>query len=111
MTFINHEIKPHQLTEALLGRYISLATFYTPHDNVFYLLQYLIPLLLTDLLNKPPHLPYALFNRLLLVLLLDLVVREVNEPILNVVQGVVVHAKPQIALVVEVYFGRVVVLD
>lgn len=99
--FINHEVVPNHLKEPLLACYTALTRFYTPHDDIFDLLLDVVPVFFTDVVAKGLHVPHAVVDDCLLMVLLNGVVGEVHEFVVDVVKTIVVAAEAEIALFVE----------
>ena len=108
---VDHEVVTDQLTGPLFAHHVPLAALDAPDHNVLDLLLDLEPVVGPDCVCEFGHGPHALVDVALLVVLLDAVVGEVDVSVVDVVEGEVVGAKPHVALVVEPYLGRIVVLD
>lgn len=108
---VDHEVVTHHFEETLLPSNRPLATLDAPHYDALHLLLDGPPSFLTDKLHKSLHFPHTLVNDCILVVLLDGVVGEVHELVIDIIEGVVVAAKPEVALLVEPDDGWVEVLN
>lgn len=108
---VNHEVVPNQLSRPLLADDMPLAALDAPDHNIFHLLLNDPPLLEAQPLRELPHLPHRLLCIVLLGVLLDAVVGQVREPVVDVVEGVLVVGEAQVALLVEPDARRREVLD
>lgn len=63
------------------------------------------------MLGKLGHLPHTLLDFTFFIVFLDGIVGEMDEPVVDVIQGVVVHWEAEVAFLVEVDFCGAVVLD
>lgn len=109
--FIDHEVVPNHLEKPFLACYTPLAGLYTPHDDIFNLLLDVPPVFLPDVVAKCLHVPHAIVDDCLLMILLNGVIGEMHEFVLNVVETIVVATEPEVALFVEPNNWRIIVLD
>ena len=109
--FIDHKVIPDHLKKSLLSSHRALTALDAPHNDALHLVLDHLPLLRPDKLHKGLHLPHALFDHRILVVLLDGVIGQVHEFIVDVVKRVVVAAEAEVALLVEPNSGWVEVLN
>lgn len=83
--FVDHEVVADHLEEALLASHGPLTTLDAPDDDALHLLLQHPPLLLPHIFHECPHLPHALLNNRILVVLLDGVVGQVHELVVDIV--------------------------
>ena len=108
---IDHEIVPDHLKKPSFASHTPFASLDAPNDDIFYFLLDNFPFLNSNILAKSFHIPHAVLNGSRLVILLDGIVREMLKLIVNVVETVLVSAKPQVAFFVKPNDWRIVVLD
>lgn len=83
--FVNHKVIANHLKKSLLASHRTLTTLDTPYDDTLHLILDGLPLLRPNKLNKSPHLPHALINHRIFVVLLNGVIGEMHEFVVDVV--------------------------
>ncbi len=90
---------------------MPLTTFYTPNYNVFHFLLQDLPLLNSKPVSELTHFPHGLLRVVFLGVLLNAIVGEMYEPIIDVIERILVIRKSQIALLIKPYSWRTEVLN
>lgn len=108
---VNHKIIPNKFTISLSSHNETLTTLDGPNNYVFHFLDDFVPTLLSYKVDELRLFPHAFVHDKVFVVLLNRVVSQMLEPVTDVIKRVVIGTEPDVTLVIEPYFGWIVILN